>query len=266
MAPNITSFRFSAIGVAALALAACGSEAPESTAPASPEPAPAAEAAPPATPTPPEPEVIEVAATNEDLSSDSTDTESSHDHGDESHDHGGEHSDGDHSHEDHGDEAHDHDHGGDDHDHDHAGGAPHVHGKAEGAMILEGSTLTLSLDSALASFGLKETAPANDEEQAVRDAVFDALNRAETVVRLTPEAGCVLMESRQSVRNVGDVGNAVLDYTFECADPAALTDATFMIFEVHETLETIDLAVLIGPTQDAATLSASSPNVPLPQP
>ena len=56
------------------------------------------------------------------------------------------------------DEAHDHAHDGDEHDHDddhaHAGGAAHVHGVADLALVLEGNSLTSEMISPLANFVL----------------------------------------------------------------------------------------------------------------
>ncbi|MEM1105725.1 MAG: DUF2796 domain-containing protein [Pseudomonadota bacterium] len=177
-----------------------------------------------------------------------------HDHGDDAHDHGEAHGDGD-----------DHDHGSHDHeDHGHSAEA-HVHGEAEGALVLEGNALTISLDSALASFGLQETEPANDEEAAARQAVFDALGEEGRAFSINAEAGCSLSSSSQSVRMVGEVGNAVLEYAFVCTDPGALETIAFTLFEDYPALEEINLAVLIEDRQEGATLTPGAASVSIDQ-
>ena len=257
------------VSACALMLAACGTEAREPE--AAPAPAPVAEPeAPPAVETaqspetPQPPETPEPASMDSETMPDMTEmsppegeaSESDDIHGDE---HGGEHSD---DHADGEDHGHDADHAdGDSHDHDdhdHAGGAAHVHGEAEGAIILEGETLTVSLDSALASFGLPESVPGTPEQQAERQTVLNALTDAAAVLEINSEAGCTLVSSEQSVRSVGEVGNAVLDFTFTCSDPGALDEATFVLFEDYPTKEEIDLAILIEVSQSAATLTSDA--------
>jgi len=242
------------VSACALMLAACGTEAPEPE--AAPAPAPVAEpetpsavetAQSPETPQPPEtPETPEPASTDGDTTPETTEMsppegEASKDG--EDHDHDADHADAD-------EPSHD--------DHDHAGGAVHVHGEAEGAIILEGETLTVSLDTALASFGLQEAVPGTPEQQAERQTVLNALTDAAAVFEINSEAGCTLVSSEQSVRSVGEIGNAVLDFTFTCDDPGALDKATFVLFEDYPTLEEIDLAILIEGSQSAATLTSDA--------
>lgn len=235
------TFRIATLSVAALALAACGTEAPEPPAPAAPAPVPAAPASTdvPTPPETPETEVADAAATTDAAETTEAPVADDEDHG---------HEDGDHS----------HDHGEED-GHMHAGGEAHVHGEAEGAIILEGDTLTVSLDGALASFGMSEAPVETAEDEAARQAALDAFKDDAAVLAINNEAGCTLTEVSQSVRAVGGAANATFDYTYACASIGALAEVTFTIFEGTPSMEKIDLAILSGDTQDAVTLTPDAP-------
>lgn len=143
----------------------------------------------------------------------------------------------------------------------HAGGEAHVHGEAEGAIILEGNSLTVSLDGALASFGISEAPVETEEDEAARQAALDAFKDDAAVVAINGEAGCTLTGVSQSVRAVGGAANATFDYTYTCASVDALSEVSFTIFEGTPSMEKIDLAILSGDTQDAVTLTPDAPTV-----
>ena len=195
-------------------------------------------------------------ATDEAVSTDATD----HDHSDDDHDH--DHGDHDHEHEDH---DHDHDDHSHDHDHDHddmAGGAPHVHGKAEGAVVLEGSTLSISLDAALASFGASEAEPETPEQEAERASLRMQLADPLKLVDISDAAGCIFTGSDVGFRYPGgNHGNAMVSYTFECSNAAALDTIQFTAFETFPPLEEVDIALLSGDQQGAATLTPDAPEL-----
>ncbi|MEM1149912.1 MAG: DUF2796 domain-containing protein [Pseudomonadota bacterium] len=276
MTVDQSHFRLAAISIAALAFAGCGTEAPEPT--HAPEPAATpTETASVDTPEPPTPPatdpVVAPASAEADVEPDAApeephdhaEGEHGHDHGDgeHSHDHGGE-GDKDHGHDhgdhDHGEHGHDH---GDDHGHSHAGGEAHVHGAAEGALILEGDTLTLSLDGALASFGISEAPVETEADEAARQAALNAFADDSAVLVINDEAGCELTQTSQSVRAVGGAANGTFDYSYTCASVDALSDVMFTIFESTPSMETIELAVLQGDSQDGVMLTAGSNTVSL---
>ncbi|MEL6568944.1 MAG: DUF2796 domain-containing protein [Pseudomonadota bacterium] len=267
MTQTISIFRVSAASAAILALASCGTEAPEPPA-ADAAPAPqSAEATPPPTPTPPPTEtaVSDAAETVETAATETMDIASTGDEMAESHDsdHGGhehdDHGDHDHEHDDH-DESHEHSDGHDhgDESHEHASGEAHVHGEAEGAIILEGETLTVSIDSALASFGISEAPVETPEQEATRQAALDAFKDDAAVLTINGEAGCTLTETSQAVRTVGGAANATFDFTYTCADPGALSGVTFTLFETTSSMEELDLAIIKDGAQDAVTLTQSA--------
>ena len=176
----------------------------------------------------------EVEATNEDR-----DESEEQDHADDDHGHSGEH---------------DHDHG---HDHGDDGfvGHAHVHGEAEGALVLEGSTLTFSLNSALASFGADESEPETPQETAALEVLRTRLSDPFAMIDINDEAGCIFTGSDVDYIYSGGPGNADTAYTFNCASADGLTDITLIAFETFKTLEKVDLAVLSGADQAGVELN-----------
>ena len=238
-----TSLRFCAISALGLVLASCGSEAPVSDAPAAP---PAPEAATEAETPAVQPASVENPQENDtttpadgEIATETDDKGEPHDHGD------------DHSH----DDDHDHD------DHMHGGGEAHVHGEAEGAIIIEGETVTISLDGALASFGLSEAPAETAEAEAARQEALSAFSDDATVLNINGEADCTLSEANHGVRSVGGAANATIDYTYACASMDDLSEITFTIFETTPSMEEINMAILVGDTQDAMTLTAGANTV-----
>lgn len=166
----------------------------------------------------------------------------------------------DHDHEVEQDQGDAHDHGDDHGDaHEHAGGTAHVHGHAEAAIVLDGGALTISIDSALASFGASEAEPETTEEQTERDLLRVALSQPGGLVSLPEAARCIFSGADVMFHYPGAHGNAEASYSWQCSRPEALDSVTFTAFETYETLEEIEVVGLIGTAQTAATLNPASP-------
>ena len=178
-----------------------------------------------------------------------------HDHEDE-HDHeteeGHDHEDHDHAdeedHDDHDHESHDHD----DHDHDHAGGEAHVHGLSELAVSLDGAQVSVSLEGALANFGVDETLRTLDNPADYTDTVI-ALEGGE----------CTRDSASASIRPVGDHGNMMLDMVYTCAAIESLEALTVTGFESFTGFEQVNAVVLTETGQSASTLTAESARLDL---
>ena len=169
------------------------------------------------------------------------------------------------THEEHEDEEHDHDaHHDEDEDHL-AGGEAHVHGAAEAALVLDGSVLTLSLDTPLESFGVREAAPETDEQEAELEALSDALVTSDTIFTVNSEAGCALTESDVAFRHHGDHGAAMLSYTFDCAHPVDLETIGFEMFGTFPGFETVETLILNGAAQSPEDVTAQSHTIDWPQ-
>ena len=197
---------------------------------------------------------VEVAAEAEDAHdhSDDHDHEHSdeddhdHDHGEDGHDHEDDH---DHDHE----EDHDHEHGDDhDHDHDHAGGEAHVHGLSDLAASLEGSTLSISIEGALANFDLDES--------------LREIPNAETYATGTVEVvggECAPASSDVSVRPIGDHGNLMIDLTYDCAAAGNIEAIEVTGFSSFAGFEQVNAVYLTESGQMAETLTESDTRLDL---
>lgn len=151
-------------------------------------------------------------------------------------------------------------------EHDHmAGGEAHVHGKAEVAMVLEGATLSLSMETPLHNFGVREAAPETEEQQADLDALGDALVDASVVFTVNAAAGCSLTESEVGFRHSGMKGDATLVYSYDCAHPDRLEKVTVNVFGPYPNFEEVDVVILSGGTQSVGLLNPGSTELAWPR-
>ena len=248
---------FLLLAVSGLALAACqpASEAPQDV---SAETPPVVE------------EAVEVAEAETDAVVDAAEgvveaaaeTGDAHDHDhEEEHDHAGEdHADhDDHAHEAaHEDGDHDHDHDEHDHDehdhddHDHAGGEAHVHGLSELAASLDGTTLSVNVEGALANFDLDETIRTLEETAPYTDGTVEIVG-----------GDCTRTAASASSRPIGDHGNLVIDLTYDCAAAGSIEAIDVTGFQSFAGFEEVNAVFLTGTDQTADTLTTSDPRLDL---
>ena len=150
-----------------------------------------------------------------------------HDHSEDEHDHGDEH-----------------DHA--DHDHDHAGGEAHVHGISDLAASLDGDTLSVNVEGAMANFDLDETL------RTLEDIVPYATGTVEIV-----GGDCSMIESNVSIRPINDHGNLVIDLTYTCTAPGALEAINVTGFDSFAGFERVNAVYLTDTGQVAETLTES---------
>lgn len=242
---------FLLLAVSGLAIAACqpASEAPQDV---SVETPPVVEEAVEVAEAETE-EVIDVA---EDVVEASAETGDEHDHDhEEEHDHAEEdHADrDDHAHEAaHEDGDHDHDHGEHDHDehdhdaHDHAGGEAHVHGLSELAASLDGTTLSVNIEGALANFDLDESLRSLEDASPYTDGTVAIMG-----------GDCTRTAASASIRPVGDHGNMVIDLTYDCASAGSIEAIDVTGFQSFAGFEEVNAVFLTGTDQAAETLTKS---------
>ncbi len=247
------------IAVSGLALAACqpASEAPQEL---SAETPPALE------------DIVETAETEaadvveavEETVETAAATDDDHDHADESHEHDDEHAHDDHAedhadhddheheaaHEDgdHDDEAHDHD----DHDHDHAGGEAHVHGLSDLAASLDGTTLSVNIEGALANFDLDESLRTLEDTSPYTDGAVAIMG-----------GDCTRSTASASIRPIGDHGNLVIDLTYDCASAGSIEAIEVTGFQSFVGFEEVNAVFLTGTEQTAETLTKSDTRLDL---
>ncbi|NQY14491.1 MAG: DUF2796 domain-containing protein [Henriciella sp.] len=169
----------------------------------------------------------------------------------ETHDHDEAHSDDDHADEDHGDHVHDDDHDHD--DHDHAGGEAHVHGLSDLAVSLDGNTVSISVEGALANFDLDETIRTLDDTALYSDNLVALVG-----------GDCTRDQADVSIRPIGDHGNLMVDMVYSCADVSALQAIDVTAFGTFSGFEEVNAVILTETGQTASTLTASAARLDLP--
>ncbi|MEO1324144.1 MAG: DUF2796 domain-containing protein [Pseudomonadota bacterium] len=172
-----------------------------------------------------------------------------HDHEDDAHDHDAH----DHAEDDHDHEAHDHDdHDHAEDDHDHAGGEAHVHGLSEMAVNLDGSSISVSFEGALANFGIDESLRTLDDYSAYTNGVIDLVG-----------GDCTRDQADASIRPIGDHGNLVIDLAYTCAAIGGLEAINVIGFANFSAFEEVDAVILTETGQTAKTLTASDTRLDL---
>lgn len=175
------------------------------------------------------------------------------DHDDDAHEDHNEESDDDHDHDEEGHDDHDGEDEHEDHDdHDHAGGEAHVHGLSELAASLDGSTLSVSVEGALANFGLDETLRTIDDPTPYANGTVAIIGGD-----CAPEASSV------SVRAVGDHGNLMIDLTYACASPDNIEAIDVTGFASFAGFEQVDAVFLSDTGQVAESLTGSDTRLDL---
>jgi Protein of unknown function (DUF2796) len=138
----------------------------------------------------------------------------------------------------------------------------HVHGIAVLQIAVDGSTVSLSLESPLENLLGFEHAPRNDAEQVAVRALRERLNKPETLFVPTPAARCAATSVKlaspvfeaQPMNSV----HADLDaeFTFTCERPEALRDLEVRLFDGFPATRHIDVQVVAPRGQSAARLDA----------
>lgn len=154
-----------------------------------------------------------------------------------------------HDHEDHDDHDEDEhaEHGEgehDDHDHGDAGGEAHVHGLSDLAASLDGATLSVSVEGALANFDLDESLRALDDISPYTDGVVEIVG-----------GNCTRDSADASIRAIGDHGNLMIDLTYTCSAPDGLEGIEVTGFQSFAGFEEVNAVYLTDTGQAAETLT-----------
>lgn len=172
-------------------------------------------------------------------------------------DHAGEHDDHneDKEHDDH--DEHDHDESGSDHadehdDHDHAGGEAHVHGESELAVSIDGATISISIEGALANFDLDESLRTLEDARPYSEGVVELIG-----------GECTRDTSDVSIRPIGDHGNLTIDLVYSCASVESLTGLEVTAFGTFAGFEEVDAVILTETGQTGVTLTKSDSRLDL---
>ncbi|MDR1359931.1 MAG: DUF2796 domain-containing protein [Deltaproteobacteria bacterium] len=160
---------------------------------------------------------------------------------------------------------------------------PHEHGAAVLNLAVDGSVLSISLESPLANFLGFEHAPETEQQKAEALALAAQLRKAEDLFRPDPAAGCrlekVSLESEalqdilgepsvaggaeHSADNAEDHdeehGDLDAEYSFLCLKPEALHSVELLLFSVWPGFRDIDVQMVTPAGQGAAELTPEQP-------
>ena len=139
---------------------------------------------------------------------------------------------------------------------------PHEHGVVKLDVAVEGSRVSLLLDSPLANLVGFERAPRTDAERQRVDAAIVTLQSATTVFRIDAAAGCtpgpvsLNASALEGPQSGAEAGHADIDasYSFKCAKGApALIDVR--LFEAFPAVQRIDVQLVTNAGQAKRTLT-----------
>jgi len=159
------------------------------------------------------------------------------------------------------DEHEDHDehdeHEDDDSDHaedddDHAGGEAHVHGVSDLAVSLDGDTVSISIEGALANFDLDESLRTLENAALYTNGVVELVG-----------GDCSRDIDDASIRAIGDHGNLTVDLVYSCAAIDDLSAIDVTAFAAFDGFEEVNAVVLTETGQTASTLTRSETRLDL---
>jgi hypothetical protein len=143
----------------------------------------------------------------------------------------------------------------------------HVHGEAQAAIVIAGSTVSVTLNSAMYNITGFERAPQTPEEQAVLAEAISTLEDGDSLFVFTPEAGCQATGASHSLPPEGgkgtgtgghgdasgDAHNPYRDlearFEFTCGAPERLKAVTFALMARFENMQSIDVIIFNGALQ-----------------
>ncbi len=152
-------------------------------------------------------------------------------------------------------------------------GKPHEHGAAKLDVALDGTTLSLSLETPLDSLLGFERAPRNDAERRAASAAVAALRAADTLFVIDAAAGCkaTSVELRSAPLGLGaaeaakDDGHGDLDgdFVFQCRSAPAFVDVG--LFKAFPRLSRLDVQVAAPKGQRSFALTRTAQRIALPR-
>jgi hypothetical protein len=147
----------------------------------------------------------------------------------------------------------------------------HEHGHLELNIVLEKNIMQIMLQSPGISIVGFEHAPENDSEKNTLLAAIETLKQGQNIFQPPAGAKCSLTQAEVDTELLeGDHANEsdkdegkdehadfLVQYTFNCEQPSALTSITVRLFELFPAIEEIDGQLVTEVTQKGFELSAS---------
>lgn len=149
--------------------------------------------------------------------------------------------------------------------------APHQHGVASLSVAVDGSNLSIDLDAPLDGFLGFERAPRSDAEKKAAADLLARLKAADGLFKPDAAAGCKLTAAEVKADALqpgakpaqGDHADLEAQFSFNCAQPAALRQLDVGLFDAFQRLQRIDVQVAGAKGQAKITLKRPARLVPL---
>jgi hypothetical protein len=120
-------------------------------------------------------------------------------------------------------------------------------------VSLDGNTISISVEGALANFDLDETIRTLDDTTPYSDNLVTLVG-----------GDCTRDQADVSIRPIGDHGNLMVDMVYSCADISALQAIDVAAFGAFSGFEEVNAVILTDTGQTASTLTASAARLDLP--
>ncbi|MBP8030086.1 MAG: DUF2796 domain-containing protein [Pseudomonadales bacterium] len=144
----------------------------------------------------------------------------------------------------------------------------HVHGAAKLQVAIDGSAVTLMLESPMDSLVGFEHAPGNEAEKAALARLVAALEKPDALFVFSPAAGCASSSTKLESPLIADESHdhkheekheekhSDLDgeFSFVCKEAGKLTQLTVNLFDVAANLQDLDVEIAAPRGQTAAEL------------
>ncbi|MDP1958010.1 MAG: DUF2796 domain-containing protein, partial [Rhodocyclaceae bacterium] len=139
----------------------------------------------------------------------------------------------------------------------------HAHGEGRLDVSIDKDLITLNIELPLEAAVGFERAPKNDQEKALLAAAASTLNNAAALFLPTPAANCAVQSVQVGMPKFdgGAHADIAANYTFRCANPAALKSIDTTLFKSFKRLYRLEVQ-RVGPTgQGAARLTPKQPTL-----
>jgi hypothetical protein len=156
----------------------------------------------------------------------------------------------------------------------------HTHGDASLAVIIEGTSLTIELETPLFNLTGFEHAPETTEEVATMEAAEAKLMQSEALFSITDQAKCTSADDDLEI-HLGEDGHGeqkdehhdsddndthqdiVITYTFQCENPNRLSEVDIALLKVFPNMTDMEVAYLGSSTQRFFTLDQTNTKINL---
>lgn len=149
----------------------------------------------------------------------------------------------------------------------------HEHGSGELQLVLDGPELVLNIKTPADDIVGFEYAPKTEAEKKKGSDAYKLLTDVSQVVKLNPEAGCVVSESKVEGRvfpeNQQTVGanedshsEVSISYTFKCERPDVLKNTEIVMLDKFKGLKKLKVQSVVNGAQKSGQLNIKNKKVP----